>query len=348
MLASINPLGERGRNQHYAVTVVAYIVGATVAGALLGALLGLVGARVRCRTTRARRDRACRAHRVAARQRAARVAGARGRGARSRRTGSRSTGDGCTAPASALQLGLGFTTIVAASATWVAFACALFSGSVGGGLTHRHDVRPGALRCRYSMTARTREPHALHALMRRVDQWEPRLHVRDVRSAVLPRVRCSGLRNRSARMKLAAHRVALALRPGWEGRILRRDAAPDGEQTYAVVHLASFPLPEQRGDFGAGVNELMRSRTCWSCCSSTGPNPCTADVRGAGHSAGCAPTCSAAPGCSGRCPASSGAKCSSPRGSARTASTSWPGAVRTCPASSPRSTSCLEGMEILL
>ncbi len=60
-------------------------------------------------------------------------------------------------------------------------------------------------------------------------------------------------------MKLAAHRVALALRPGWEGRILRREAAPDGEQTYAVVHLATFPLPEQRGDFGAGVTELMRS-----------------------------------------------------------------------------------------
>jgi hypothetical protein len=26
-----------------------------------------------------------------------------------------------------------------------------------------------------------------------------------------------------------------------------------------VVHLATFPLPEQRGDFGAGVTELMRS-----------------------------------------------------------------------------------------
>ena len=45
MLASINPLGERGRNQHYPVTVVTFIVSATVAGAFLGGVLGLVGAR---------------------------------------------------------------------------------------------------------------------------------------------------------------------------------------------------------------------------------------------------------------------------------------------------------------
>ena len=32
------------------------------------------------------------------------------------------------------------------------------------------------------------------------------------------------------------------------------------ERSRAVVHLASFPLPEERGDFGVGVTELMRSR----------------------------------------------------------------------------------------
>src|ERR1700687_389140 len=46
MLASISPLGERSRNQRYWVTVVAYIVGSTGAGALLGGVLGLVGAPV--------------------------------------------------------------------------------------------------------------------------------------------------------------------------------------------------------------------------------------------------------------------------------------------------------------
>lgn len=60
-------------------------------------------------------------------------------------------------------------------------------------------------------------------------------------------------------MRLAAQRIGVALRPGWEGRILRRKADTPEEQTHAVVHLASFPLPENRGDFGAGVTELMRS-----------------------------------------------------------------------------------------
>ena len=73
-----------------------------------------------------------------------------------------------------VQLGLGFTTIVTASATWVAFGCALLSGSVAGGLLI--GAVYGLVRALpVLMTARTREPRALHALMRRVDAWEPRL-----------------------------------------------------------------------------------------------------------------------------------------------------------------------------
>jgi hypothetical protein len=60
-------------------------------------------------------------------------------------------------------------------------------------------------------------------------------------------------------MQLAAHGLSVALRPGWEGRILRRQTESEEETTYSVVHLATFPLPEARGDFGAGVTELMRS-----------------------------------------------------------------------------------------
>jgi hypothetical protein len=60
---------------------------------------------------------------------------------------------------------------------------------------------------------------------------------------------------------------------GWEGAIRRatpetddRDAPPDGEaraQSVAppappVVHLSTFPLPPDRGDFGSGAVELMR------------------------------------------------------------------------------------------
>ncbi|MGN6871351.1 MAG: hypothetical protein ACTHMY_23385 [Solirubrobacteraceae bacterium] len=43
MLASITPLGERGRRSHWGITVSAFLVGATAAGAAAGALLGALG-----------------------------------------------------------------------------------------------------------------------------------------------------------------------------------------------------------------------------------------------------------------------------------------------------------------
>jgi hypothetical protein len=47
MLASITPLGERGRNNRWATTVTAYVGGSMVAAGSLGALLGLLGSGVR-------------------------------------------------------------------------------------------------------------------------------------------------------------------------------------------------------------------------------------------------------------------------------------------------------------
>jgi hypothetical protein len=44
MLASITPLGERGRHRSWSVTVTAFLLGSAAAGALLGALIGAVGA----------------------------------------------------------------------------------------------------------------------------------------------------------------------------------------------------------------------------------------------------------------------------------------------------------------
>jgi len=44
MLASIHPLGERSRNNQWLLTVSAYVVGSTIGGALIGALLGGLGA----------------------------------------------------------------------------------------------------------------------------------------------------------------------------------------------------------------------------------------------------------------------------------------------------------------
>ena len=43
MLASITPLGERGRRSNWWVTVTAFLIGATAAGAAAGALLGALG-----------------------------------------------------------------------------------------------------------------------------------------------------------------------------------------------------------------------------------------------------------------------------------------------------------------
>ncbi len=43
MLASITPLGERGRHSHWPVTVTAFAFSATAAGAFAGALLGALG-----------------------------------------------------------------------------------------------------------------------------------------------------------------------------------------------------------------------------------------------------------------------------------------------------------------
>jgi hypothetical protein len=44
MLASITPLGERGRHSRWGITVTAFLLGATIAGAALGALAGALGA----------------------------------------------------------------------------------------------------------------------------------------------------------------------------------------------------------------------------------------------------------------------------------------------------------------
>ena len=66
-------------------------------------------------------------------------------------------------------------------------------------------------------------------------------------------------------MKLQAHGIETRLPPGWEGRISVRPS-PDGTRTavghpgeviHPVVHLANFPLPENRGDFGSGAVDVM-------------------------------------------------------------------------------------------
>ena len=66
--------------------------------------------------------------------------------------------------------------------------------------------------------------------------------------------------------ELSAHGVSVTLPPGWEGRVFRRPAAgevstsgvdgvaaPPGETTHTVLHVATIPLPAGLGDYGSAA-----------------------------------------------------------------------------------------------
>ena len=52
-------------------------------------------------------------------------------------------------------------------------------------------------------------------------------------------------------MRIDAHRIALELPAGWEGRVWKR------ERGEPVVHAANFALPAEDGDFGVGAAQKM-------------------------------------------------------------------------------------------
>ena len=59
--------------------------------------------------------------------------------------------------------------------------------------------------------------------------------------------------------------ITVDLPAGWEADFFRRDPAPvplgaahAPEVTTTIVHLANWPLPTERGDFGGGAVELMQ------------------------------------------------------------------------------------------
>ncbi|HEX2383191.1 MAG TPA: hypothetical protein VHI95_11175 [Acidimicrobiales bacterium] len=69
---------------------------------------------------------------------------------------------------------------------------------------------------------------------------------------------------------LAGSGIAVDVPAGWDGRIYTRSPEPSGlrpasamaaqqETTGAVLHVASFPLPPDTGDYGGGAVELMTS-----------------------------------------------------------------------------------------
>jgi hypothetical protein len=173
MLASINPLGERGRNQHYWITISAYLAASTIAGASLGALLGLAGSAI-ARSAAALGTIAAVAVLgllLDTRVLRLRVPGLRRQVNENWLVQFRGWVYGAGFGA---QLGVGFATIVTASATWVAFACALLSGTwLAGGLVGAVFGLARALPI--LSAARVRDPAALRDLVRRLERVRPRV-----------------------------------------------------------------------------------------------------------------------------------------------------------------------------
>jgi hypothetical protein len=134
MLASITPLGERGRHGHWSVTVTAFAIGASAAGAVVGGVIGGIGAlaHVGSLSVAGRLAVLAGAALVAIwlDARAARVPGPR------RQVDERwldqfrgwvyGLGYGA-------QLGLGVTTVVSSAATYLAMLAALLVADVGRG-----------------------------------------------------------------------------------------------------------------------------------------------------------------------------------------------------------------------
>jgi hypothetical protein len=61
-----------------------------------------------------------------------------------------------------------------------------------------------------------------------------------------------------AQATVAAHGLRVRLPDRWEARLFLRDATADADESVnPVLHVANFPLPPRRGDFGSGAVEVM-------------------------------------------------------------------------------------------
>jgi hypothetical protein len=69
---------------------------------------------------------------------------------------------------------------------------------------------------------------------------------------------------------ISAHGIIAPLPEGFEGRIFVRPA-PAGMTTYPVAQFATFPIPDDVGDFGSGAVNLMRPDDVYATLFEYGP-----------------------------------------------------------------------------
>jgi hypothetical protein len=171
MLASITPLGERGRGSRWVVTVIAFASAATVAGAALGALLGAAGRIVLAAGVGYEWRLAALAAALAAA--ASLDAGAAAIPGPRRQVNERWLDEyrgWVYGAAYGSQLGVGVSTVVTSAATYVAIAAALLSATPVQGAVVVGSY--GAIRGLTPLIgARVRAPAALFAVHRALGRW---------------------------------------------------------------------------------------------------------------------------------------------------------------------------------
>lgn len=170
MLASITPLGERGRGSTWAITVTAFALGATLGGAVIGLAAGAVGA-----LALAGLDLHVRLGALAVALAVAALLDARASTAPGpRRQVNERWLDEYRGWVYGLgfgaQLGLGLTTVITSAATYAALAAAALSGSIARGAAI--GALFGLLRGVTPLAAaRVRTPPQLLALHHAMSRW---------------------------------------------------------------------------------------------------------------------------------------------------------------------------------
>jgi len=175
MLSSITPLGERGRQNRWALTAAAYMVASSLAGAGVGLALGVTGAVLG--------DPFPAPARLGALALVGVLGAATDLGVGRLRvpTIRRQVDEGWIGRyrgwvygvGYGAQLGVGVITIITSAATWVALAAALLTGTWWGGLVVGAVFGlTRALPLLFAMPAK--DPAALRELHSRIERWAPR------------------------------------------------------------------------------------------------------------------------------------------------------------------------------